>query len=466
VLSQSDIEAAAVLAQNRQLSLYNFSRAIFLGRRGYRWQQAPHHVKICDALERVFRGECKRLIINIPPRYSKTELVKCFIAWTLGQAPDSEYIYTSYSGRLAAASSWDIREMVQTPLYQRIYPGVALRNDSQAKDEWRTEAGGIMYSVGAGGTITGYGAGKHRGGFGGCLLIDDPHKADEARSDVMRQNVIEWFQNTFESRKNSPDTPIILVMQRLHEDDLAGFLLDGGNGEEWEHLCLSVIQDDGTALWPEKHNLETLERMEQAAPYMFAGQYRQRPAPPEGGLFKPEKLKIAEFMPQGLTMARGWDLAATEEAQGKKPDWTAGALVGRDDLGQIYICHISRFRGSPLAVEQALLTTAAMDGYEVPISGPQDPGQAGKAQAFGFIQKLAGYDVEFTPETGSKATRAAPLAAQVEAGNVFMVRGEWNQAFVDELRMFPNGSFDDQVDACSRAFHRLLTAKRWSFGSV
>lgn len=105
-----------------------------------------------------------------------------------------------------------------------------------------------MYATGAGGTITGFGAGRHREGFGGCIIIDDPHKADEARSEVRRQNVIDWFQNTVESRKNSPDTPIILIMQRLHEKDLAGWLLDGGNGEEWEHLCLPAIQEDGTAL--------------------------------------------------------------------------------------------------------------------------------------------------------------------------------------------------------------------------
>lgn len=102
-------------------------------------------------------------------------------------------------------------------------------------------------------------------------MLDDLHKADEARSEVRRQNVIDWFQNTLESRKNSPDTPIVVIMQRLHENDIAGWLLDGGNDEEWEHLCLPAIQDDGTALWPEKHDIETLRLMEQAAPYVFAG---------------------------------------------------------------------------------------------------------------------------------------------------------------------------------------------------
>src|SRR5690606_8763121 len=106
-------------------------------------------------------------------------------------------------------------------------------------------------------------------GFGGAIVIDDPHKPDEATSEVMRENVIEWFQNTLESRKNSKDTPIILIMQRLHENDLAGWLLAGGNGEQWEHVCLPAIQEDGTALWPEKHSLEDLRRMEGASPYVF-----------------------------------------------------------------------------------------------------------------------------------------------------------------------------------------------------
>ena len=116
-----------------------------------------------------------------------------------------------------------------------------LRSDSQAKDEWRTGAGGCVYAVGAGGSITGYGAGKLRETFGGAIIIDDPHKPDEVRSDVMRRNVIDWFQNTLESRKNAPNTPIILIMQRLHEEDLAGWLLAGGNGETWEHINLPAI---------------------------------------------------------------------------------------------------------------------------------------------------------------------------------------------------------------------------------
>jgi predicted phage terminase large subunit-like protein len=433
--------------------LYSFSRWMFVNRRGYTWQRAAHHQTICDALTRVFNGECKRLIINIPPRYSKTELIKNFISWSLGHAPDSEFIYTSYSGRLASASSWDVRSLVQEPEYCATFPNVKLRDDSQAKDEWRTTAGGIMYAVGAGGSITGYGAGKHRPGFGGALIVDDPLKADEARSDVIRQNGIDWFQGTLESRKNSPETtPIIIIMQRLHENDLSGWLLAGGNGEKWEHVCLPALQSDDTALWPEKHSVEELRRMESAAPYTFSGQYQQRPSPAEGGIFKPDQIPTIDAMPAGyVDWVRGWDLASTTDG-----DWTAGVKIGRMADGRFIIADAVRVRVGPDERDAAILNTASSDGKRVRISIPQDPGQAGKTQVLYLTRALAGYPVTSSPESGDKVTRAEPVAAQINIGNVMMMRGEWNKAFIGELRMFPNGVNDDQIDGLSRAFSHLI----------
>ena len=432
--------------------LYWFTRWMFANRRGYTWQQAAHHKTVCDALTRVFNGECKRLIINIPPRYSKTEIVKNFVGWALGHYPDCEFIYTSYSGRLAAASSWDVRGLVQEPEFQAIFPAVQLRDDSKAKDEWRTTAGGIVYAVGSEGTITGYGAGKLRPGFGGALLIDDPHKADEARSDTMRQNVIDWFQNTFESRKNSPDTPIILIMQRLHESDLAGWLLAGGNGEKWEHVCLPALQEDGTALWPEKHSVEELRRMEAASPYTFAGQYQQRPAPAEGGIFKPDQIQVIDALPYGhIQWVRGWDLASTTDG-----DWTAGGKLGKLPDGRFVIGDMVRLRVGPDQRDAAMVNTASLDGISTKISIPQDPGQAGKTQVLYLTRELSGYSVTTSPESGDKVTRAEPFAAQVNVGNVVMLRGSWNNALIDEMRMFPNGTFDDQIDSLSRAFSHLI----------
>lgn len=443
-----------VAHQMAQQDLYFFSRWLFMLRKGYAWRRAVHHAAICQALMRVFRGETTRLIINIPPRYSKTELaVVNFIPWALGQAPDAEFIHVSYSAALALNNSSNVRALLQHPAYRAIFPQVQMA--SAARGHWATTAGGVLYATGSGGSITGFGAGKDRDGFGGAILIDDPHKADEARSDTMRQNVIDWFQNTLESRRNAPQTPIILIMQRLHERDLAGWLLAGGNGERWEHLCLPALQADGSALWPEKHSVAELQRMQQAAPYTFAGQYQQAPAPPAGHIFKPEQLQLVEAIPLGTRFVRGWDLAATQD----DGDWTVGAKLGLTPSGHYLIADMQRLRGGPEAVEAALLQTAARDGRSTRISLAQDPGQAGKAQIAYFTRQLAGFSVHATPESGDKVTRAEPLAAQVNVGNVLLLKAPWNEALLHEMRLFPNATHDDQVDALARAFNDLTTNK-------
>jgi predicted phage terminase large subunit-like protein len=439
-----------------QEDLYFFTRYMFKERRKYKWLHNWHHRVLCDALMKVYRGETKRLIINIPPRYSKTEIaVINFMAWCFGKVPDCEFIHISYSATLAANNAFQTRNLVQEPSFKRVFPDLVLRDDSKAKDDWRTVAGGVCYAQGTGGTITGFGAGKIRKEFGGAIIIDDPHKAAEANSDTIRSNVIEWFQNTLESRTNSPETPIIVIMQRLHEGDLSGWLLDGGNGEEWEHLCLSAIQPDGSALWPEKHSIERLKVMEDAAPYVFSGQYRQLPSPPAGGFFKPDRIEIVDALPaEFVKEVRAWDLAATEN----EGDYTAGPRMLKTADNIIYIVDMVRGQWGPDGVENTIKQTAQMDGFDVMVRLPQDPGQAGKSQAKNFITMLSGFNVKAEPVSGDKVTRAQPFAAQVNIGNVKMLRGDWNKDLIKELRVFPNGVHDDQVDGCSDAFNELNEA--------
>jgi predicted phage terminase large subunit-like protein len=463
-MSASEAARQIAIEVEARENLYFYARYMFKMRRGFGWRRNWHHEVICRALMRVYHGHTKRLIINIPPRYSKTELaVVNFISWCLGKAPDCEFIHTSYSGGLAVNNAANAKQLVIDPHYRAIFPELQIRTDSKAKGDWRTTAGGVVYAQGAGGTITGFGAGKLRTGFGGAIIIDDPHKPDEVASPTMREGVIEWFKNTLESRVNDPgNTPIILIMQRLHERDLAGWLLDGGNGEEWEHVSIPAIAEEdeefrkaGEPLWAAMHPIEALRRMEKVKPFEFAGQYQQRPVPRGGAMFQRSWFEIVDEPPANLTYVRDWDLAGTVEKPGTDPDWTVGLKMGRDAKGFHYIVDLRRFRGSPHEVERSILTTAQQDGTNCMVSLKQDPGQAGKAQVQAFTRMLSGFVVKSATETGSKETRAAPLAAQCEVGNVKLVRANWNKAFLDEIEFFPFGRHDDQVDAAASAFNVL-----------
>jgi predicted phage terminase large subunit-like protein len=468
ITSQADQLAWSRLVRDPERGLEMFTRAAFFERKGFRFVVNHHHRAIWAALTRVYRGECRRLIINIPPRYGKTEIaVISFMAWATGMSSDAEWIHTSYSAELAAANSVEVRNLVTSDFFRAVFPDVLIRADANRQDHWRTTAGGVVYAQGAGGAITGFGAGKMRPGFGGAIVIDDPHKAGEAHSKKVREGVLSWFQNTLESRKNDPErTPIILIMQRLHSEDLAGWLLGdrgadlsgpavpGANGETWEHLCLSAIQPDGSALWPAKHSIEKLREMERASPYVFAGQYQQRPSPIEGGIFDATQVQIVDAVPAvPVKWFRGWDLGSTIDG-----DYTAGVRLGKLADGRYIIGDVRRLREGPDKRDAALKNAADADGPGSRQSLPQDPGQAGKSQALYFARLLAGHRVHTSPESGDKVARAEMIAAQVNVGNVLMLRGPWNKEMLDEMQLFPNGTHDDQVDGLSRAFSALLHA--------
>ena len=435
--------------------LGSFTRAMFPVRKGGAFKHNWHQDTICAALERVVLGRTQRLIINVPPRSGKTEVaVVNFMAWGMGLFPDSEFIHASYSKRLATANTYAVRALMQSQEYRLLFPWTALQDDSRAKDEFRTAQGGIIYATGSDGTITGYGAGKMRDGFGGAIIVDDPHKAGEAASPVMRANVIDWFQTTMETRKNRPDTPIILVMQRLHEDDLSGFLLGGGNGEEWDHVVIPAIGDDGLSFWEEQFPLEDLRRREAANPYVFAGQFQQIPAPKGGGMFPVDRFQVVEHPPAPSDIAdsvRYWDKAGTADGGA----FTAGALMHKLKDGRFCISDVRRGQWGALDREKMIRQTAELDGKAVRIAVEQEPGSGGKESAEATIRNLSGWIVKADKPTGDKEVRAEPYAAQVQGGNVQIVRGAWNRAFLDEHEMFPNGKFKDQVDAAGAAFGML-----------
>jgi predicted phage terminase large subunit-like protein len=235
-----------------------------------------------------------------------------------------------------------------------------------------------------------------------------------------------------------------------------------GTGDQWRVINLPAIAeaaDDamgraiGDALWPEWEDVAALERKRAAVGEReWASLFQQRPRPLEGSLFKVAMLSTVEAVPSGSVTGRAWDLAATKQTGTRDPDFTVGVKLSRAPSGQFVVHDVVRLRGGPDEVEAAVVNTAHQDGKGVRIGLPRDPGQAGKQQVLYLTRRLQGFTVDSSPETGDKATRAAPVASQCNVGNLSMVRAPWNNAFLDELAAFPSGSHDDQVDALSRAF--------------
>lgn len=446
-----------------RVDLEYFTRRMFLARRGYEWQRAEHHGIITKALQRVFDGQCKRLIVNVPPRYGKTELaVVNFAAWALGHYPDAEFIHTSYSAGLATQNAWQVRELVRHDEYRRIFPCVTLRDDSTAKHEWRTQAGGCFYAVGAGGTITGYGAGKHRAGFGGAIIIDDPHKADEARSATKRQAVIDWYSNTLESRKNSPGTPIIIIMQRLHLDDLCGWLLSGGNGEQWEHVCLPALREDGTPLWAAKHTADDLRRLERANRQVFAGQYQQRPVAEGGNIIRGEWLPMYDMPP---TMEYRAVYVDTAQKAGEHHDYTVAQEWGKGTDGKLYLLDQLRGRYEVPEIERRIpafwAKCKARDAAQWGALRQMKVEDA--ASGTGLIQRMrraAEIPVAGIKRSKDKYTRLCDVLGYIEAGYVCVPRAaSFTADFLAELEAFTaddSHAHDDQVDPMVDAIGDML----------
>lgn len=450
--SQELQDAAALVAA--QDDLFFFSRYMFKKRRGYKWVQNWHQEKICEALMRVYHGECKRLIINIPPRYSKTELaVVNFIAWAMGKVPDSEFIHVSYSKTLAANNLANVRDLIAHEDYAHIFPSVKIDPSSSAKDHWKTLAGGVAYASGNKGTITGFGAGKMRDTFGGAIIIDDPHKADEATSEVRRKGVIDFFQNTIESRTNDPSTPIIVIMQRLHQSDLAGWLQEGSNGEDWELLSIPVRNEAGEPLWPFKHSAEKLAAMEAKNRYNFAGQYMQRPAPLGGGIFKDEWWRYfrLEALPHVKRVINTWDTAfKANEAN----DYNVGFAIAECEHGYYVLDRLKK------KMEYPELKRSVKSFAEVtPPHRPSAVLVEDKASGQSLIQDLRADSllpiVAISKEL-DKISCANAITATIESGRVYLPEGApWVPDFLQTMGRFPNDTHDDDADSFSQGLKYL-----------
>lgn len=447
--------------------LLEYSRYVFRKRRGMELLHAAHHKTVCDALEQVVIGRIRRLIINIPPRSGKTEFaVKNFVSWCMGNFPDCEFIHASYAKDLATANISETRNIMQHECFEAVFGKPNFRQDSNAKDFFKTDEGGSVMAVGVGGGVTGFGAGKMRPDFGGAIIVDDPHKPGEANSDAIRKSTLSWFQNTLESRKNSNETPIIVIMQRLHEEDLSGWLEAGGNGEEWTVIRIPAIRDDGTSFWEENSNfsLSKLRTLEAANAYVFAGQYLQLPAPLGGGIIKEDWYQRWDILP-----TLKWRKIYADTAQKTKEanDFSVFQCWGVDGNGGKYL--IEQLRGKWEAPE--LLEVARGFWAKHKDKPTERYGRLrammveDKSSGTGLIQTLAR---ERIPVVGvkrsiDKVTRAMDAAPMIQAGHVYLPRSEsWVSGFIAESNQFPNGKHDDQLDPMFDAVVDLDGGFNWA----
>lgn len=291
-----DIKKLKVAKYKCLQSLLFFTRYFYKKRFSRKYIVAEPHIIICEALEKVLRGETTRLIINIAPRYGKTELgVKNFIAHGLALNSASKFIHLTYSQNLALDNSEEAKDIVQSDWYQEMFD-VKVKRDSKAKNKWYTTAGGGVYAAATGGQVTGFGAGKvdepddysendiveflstinAKEGFAGAIVIDDSIKPEDAHSEVKRKRVNDRFETTLRNRVNSRKTPIIVIGQRVHPKDLPGYLIDIEPGE-WTVVTLPCLKDDGTALWDLKHTAIELLKLKRINEFVFNSQYQQKP---------------------------------------------------------------------------------------------------------------------------------------------------------------------------------------------
>jgi predicted phage terminase large subunit-like protein len=423
-------------------------------------QQAPvaHHRLLLAELEALAAGQVDRLMVLMPPGSGKSTYTSViFPAWWLARYPSSSVIAASHTASLAEHFSRQVRALVSNDISSL---SSLLLSNNRAAGRWRLSTGGQFFATGLRGSIAGRRA--------DLIVIDDPVKSQvEADSPAARELAWNWYRFDLITRL-TPGGRIVLVMTRWHEDDLGGRLLNH-DGPQWRVLRLPALAETndplqrplGAALWPEWEDAPALMRKrEVVGERAWNALFQQSPRPQEGGLFKVDRILILDMPPDpgNSRQVRAWDLAATLKGDDNNPDWSVGLKLLRDSDGRFVVLDVVRLRGTAWQVECALVDTARRDGPNVLVSLPQDPGSAGKVVASHYVAKLAGFQTVVSVETGSKIARATPVAAQMEAGNIAIVRAGWNVAFTEELRDFPQGRKDDQVDALSRAFARVAHA--------
>ena len=498
--------AAELLARRKaRTSLLDFTQYTFPAYLG-----EPAHRLIADTLDQVVKGEIDRLMIFAPPQSGKSELASVrFPAHWLGRRPEDPIILSSYGASLAIDKSRQARDIVISDEYRRVFKDIELRDGSTASDHWKIAGHrGYMKAAGVGGPITGHGA--------MLGIIDDPFENwAQAQSKTIREMVWAWYRGTFRTRIWEHGA-IILIMTRWHQDDLAGRLLN--TPDRWTVLRLPALaetqeerdenniflkqptgqpdplgREPGEPLTPLRLSKPAvLEIKSDVGTMVFGSEYQGVPKLEGGNRVKQENLPIVGSAPAKARRVRYWDKAGSDG----EGDYTVGVLMAEAG-GTYYIEDVVRGQWELFDRQLIILQTAIMDTMqygaiqwrdenyqfelpdpalpaqeradlltemieklEVTTQGPdiwieREGGSSGKDAAKAETKLLAGFKVKTEAPQGSKEVRAEPFIAQTQGGNVRLVAGAWNRAYIEEMTLFPNGEHDDQWDSTSGAFRKL-----------
>lgn len=405
------------------------------------FETATHHKLIAEKLEAVERGDIKRLIIMAPPRHTKSELAsRRFPAWYLGRNPKKQIITSTYSGEFAADFGREVRDIVGSDEYKKIFK-IELKEDSQAASRWHTKQGGVYVSVGVGGPITGRGA--H------LALIDDPIKnRQDADSEIVRDSVWRWYSSTLRTRL-MPGGAIVLVLTRWHEDDLAGRLLDKATkgGERWDVVSLPAITD-GKALWPEWYDIDALSAIRGTIDSRdWTALYQQSPVADEGDYFKREWFKRYRLGEQPSTRKYiSTDFAVTKSGG----DFTEFGVIGLDAADDLYIEDWWYGQDDSLSWVESLLDLCVE--YK-PLTCYGEKGVIKSAMEPILNKRMSErknyVNFEWIARNKDKQAMAQAFRARASMGKVYIPFTEWGERLINQLCAFPTGKHDDAVDVCA-----------------
>lgn len=416
-----------------------------------------HHKRMADAFERVARGECKRLIINMPPRHTKSEFASYLLpSWFLGKFPGKKVIQTSHTAELAVGFGRKVRNLVDSEVYHDIFPELSLQADSKAAGRWNTSKGGDYFAIGVGGAVTGKGA--------DLLIIDDPHSEQEAAmaasNPEVYDKVYEWYTSGPRQRLQ-PGGAIVVVMTRWAQRDLTGQVLKAAaarGGEEWEVIEFPAILPSGNPLWPQFWSLGELEALREELPNSkWQAQYQQNPVGNESAIIKRDWWKWWERddTPQCQYILQTWD-TAFEKTQ--RADYSAGTTWGVFNLDEDNSApNIILLNTYKKRVEYPDLKRDVLKEY-------QDYEPDGiliekKASGAPLIYELRAMGIpvmEYTPSKGQdKIARLNSVSDIIASGKVWVPRTRWAEELVDEIAAFPSGEHDDLVDATTLALMRF-----------